>query len=119
MVLKLAGKAAYDYVKKQLKKKKPKLKRTTEAQNKKFKAKMNKVQKDLQSGSKDKIQAAERKLFGPPGPKKTPTSHQMMERNPGYELKKVKGKWTQVPFKKAGGSISKYYSAGGNVITGR
>ena len=80
---------------------------------------MNKVQKDLQSGSKDKIQAAERKLFGPPGPKKTPTSHQMMERKPGYELKKVKGKWTQVPFKKAGGSISKYYSAGGNVITGR
>ena len=63
MVLKLAGKAAYDYVKKQLKKKKPKLKRTTEAQNKKFKAKMNKVQKDLQSGSKDKIQAAERKLM--------------------------------------------------------
>ena len=40
MVLKLAGKAAYDYVKKQLKKKKPKLKRTADAQDRKFKAKI-------------------------------------------------------------------------------
>jgi len=116
MVYKLIGKTAYNYVKQQLKKPKPKNKRTIEAQDKKFKAKIKAAQKDLKSGN---LEAAERKLSGPPGPKKTPTSHQVISRKPGHQLKKVKGKWTQVPYKKAGGSISKYYKGGGNVITGR
>jgi len=81
--------------------------------------KNDQLQKDLKSGSQDKINKAMRKIDGPPGPKKTSTSHQMMERKPGHELKKVKGKFVQVPYKKAGGSISKYYASGGNVITGR
>ena len=119
MVLKIAGKAAYNYVKKQMAKKKPKNKRTIEAQSAKLKKEYDQLQKDLKSGSQDKINKAMRKIDGPPGPKKTSTSHQMMERKPGHELKKVKGKFVQVPYKKAGGGISKYYASGGNVITGR